>query len=303
MKHLLIAGGTGFIGYHLSLKFKKAGWKVTSLYISKPKKKRLVKGINYIKIDLTNSHQIKRKLQGKFTHVVNLSGHTRNLYLKKFKKKIYESHFLGTKNLINFFLNKKINSFVQIGSSAEYGNHKDPQKESDLCRPKNIYGKSKLKATKYALKTFYKFKFPVNVLRLFQVYGPLQGDNRVVSQLMRYCIQNKKFPTSDGKQVRDFCYVDDVVRAIYLLLKKNNIFGKIINIGYGKGTTIKNLIVNIQKVTKGGKPQYGLFKLRNHENPVLVPSISLAKKTLHWQPKINLADGLRKTKNSLIKNG
>ena len=159
MKHLLIAGGTGFIGYHLSLKFKKAGWKVTSLYASKPKKKRLIKGIHYIKIDLTKRHQIKRRLQGNFTHVVNLSGHTRNLYLKKFKKKIYESHFLGTKNLIDFFLKKKINSFVQIGSSAEYGNHKDPQKESDLCRPKNIYGKSKLKATKYALKLSINLNF------------------------------------------------------------------------------------------------------------------------------------------------
>ena len=87
------------------------------------------------------------------------------------------------------------------------------------------------------------------------------------------------------------------------MLKKKNIFGKIINIGYGKGTTIKNLIVNIQKVTKGGEPQYGLFKLRNHENPVLVPSISLAKKILHWQPNINLTNGLRKTKHSIIKMG
>ena len=54
MKHLLIAGGTGFIGYHLGLNLKKKGWKITSISLTKPKKKRFIKGINYLLIDLTN---------------------------------------------------------------------------------------------------------------------------------------------------------------------------------------------------------------------------------------------------------
>ena len=302
MRHILIAGGTGFIGYHLSLKAKKEGWKVTSLYISKPKKKRLIKGVNYIKIDVTKKKQFRYKLKDNYTHVVNLSGHTTNLYSDKYKKKINDSHFLGTKNLINFFLKKKIDSFIQIGSSAEYGNEKNPQNENCLCKPKNVYGKAKLKATLYALKMYRKFKFQVNIVRLFQVYGPLQGDNRAVTQLMKYCIKNKKFAASDGKQIRDFCYIDDVIRALYLLLEKKNISGKIINIGFGKGITMKKLIQAIQKSAKGGKPQYGLFKSRSHENPILVPKILLAKKILNWKPSISLLAGLNKTKNFIINN-
>ena len=53
MNHLLIAGGTGFIGYHLADKFKKKGWKVTSLSLKKPKKKKFLKGVKYILLDLT----------------------------------------------------------------------------------------------------------------------------------------------------------------------------------------------------------------------------------------------------------
>ena len=301
MKHLLIAGGTGFIGYHLALNLKKKGWKITSISLTKPKKKRFIKGINYLLIDLTIKSQIKKKLKENFTHVVNLSGYTLNLYSKKYKKKIYNSHLKGTQNLIDFFSTKKIKSFIQIGSSAEYGNAQDPQKEITKCRPKNIYGKAKLKATKFTINFAKKNNFPANVIRLFQVYGPNQGDSRAVTQLMKYCIKDKIFPASDGKQVRDFCFIDDVVQAINLLLKKR-ISGKIINVGFGTGVSMKKLIFSIQYVAKGGRPKLGLFKSRNHENPRLIPSILLAKKLLNWQPKTKLIQGLKKTKNFLVKH-
>ena len=107
MNHLLIAGGTGFIGYHLALNLIKKNWKVTSLSISKPKKIRKIKGVKYLFVDVTKKNEIQNKLLDKYTHVINLSGHTSNLYSKKYKKKIYNSHYIGTKNLINFFLKKK----------------------------------------------------------------------------------------------------------------------------------------------------------------------------------------------------
>ena len=62
------------------------------------------------------------------------------------------------------------------------------------------------------------------------------------------------------------------------------------------------MIFSIQLVTKGGRPKFGLFKSRNHENPRLIPSILLAKKLLNWQPKTKLIQGLKKTKNFLVKN-
>lgn len=298
MDHLLIAGGSGFIGYHVAKKFKKKGWKITSVSISKPKRTRTVKGVKYILLDLTKKKDISEKLEDNYDYVINVSGYTSNIHSKKFKGKIFNSHFYGAKNLIDFFKNKKIKLFVQIGSSAEYGNASGLLKESHNCKPVNNYGIAKLRATKYVIKNSKKKNLKASVLRLFQVYGPKQGQNRAVMQILKFCINNKRFPASDGKQIRDFCYVSDVANAIDLTFKRK-ITGKIINIGYGKGVSMKELINKIKEIAKGGKPEFGLFKNRNHENPILVPSISLAKKVLKWKPKINLEKGLIFTKKSL----
>ena len=297
MKHLLIAGGTGFIGYHLANRFKKKGWKVTSLSLKKPKKKRFLKGVKYILLDLTKKKHVKKKLNGDYSAIVNLSGHTTNLYSQNLKKKIFESHFLGAKNLINFFKDKKIESFIQIGSSAEYGKAKSPLKETIQCKPNNIYGRAKLKATNYILNLAKKNNMPAAVLRFFQVYGPKQGENRAVMQILKFCMNKKKFPASDGKQIRDFCYINDAIDAIELTIKKK-VSNRIINIGNGKGISMRKLINMIKEISNGGKPEFGVMKSRNHENPVLIPSISRAKKILGWKPKIKLKRGLKITKKN-----
>ena len=296
MKSILIIGGTGFIGSHLAQKAKNKGWQVTSLSLGKPKKKRRIKGIKYLKIDITKKNEIKKKLLENYKHVVNLGGHTSEINKKKYQKKIYNSHFKGSINLMNFFVNKNIKHFIQIGSSAEYGLTPSPQKETSKCKPANTYGIAKLKATNYLLKLHKKKNFNGNVLRFFQVYGPRQGKNRVIIQLLYSCYKNQIFPTSDGKQIRDFCYIDDAVESIFKILEQN-VYGQIFNIGYGKGISIRSLIEEIQKITKKGFPLYGKFKDRNYENLKLIPDIKKAKKILNWNPTISLKSGLKKTLN------
>ena len=66
---------------------------------------------------------------------------------------------------------------------------------------------------------------------------------------------------------------------------------------------MKNLILTIQRVAKGGEPQFGLFRSRNHENSSLVPSINSAIKILKWKPKVELLNGLAKTKIFMTKYG
>ena len=193
-----------------------------------------------------------------------------------------------------FLKKKKIKIFIQIGSSAEYGKAKSPLQETVNCKPNNIYGRAKLKATKYVLSVAKKNKFPATVLRFFQVYGPKQGENRAVMQILKFCINKKKFPASDGKQIRDFCFIKDAINAIELTINKK-VYRKVINIGYGKGISMRRLINIIKGIAKGGKPQFGVMKSRNHENPVLVPSIIRARKILGWKPKVKLKKGLKIT--------
>jgi len=296
--HLLVVGGSGFIGYHLALTAKKKGWKVTSISIHEPKKHRYVEGVNYLKIDITNLQKLKKKFYGSFTYVVNLSGYVNHTFLKNVEKKIIQTHFIGLINLTKVFSKRKIRKFIQIGSSAEYGGARAPQSESLHCLPNSLYALAKLASTEFLLMLYKTQKFPATILRFFQVYGPKQDQNRVLPQIIRGCLNNKKFPVSKGNQIRDFCYVDDAVKAIFLALTSRKTNGEIINIGFGRPIRIKDVIKKICKIIKGGKPQFGKIKYRKDENMEVYANIKKAFIKLRWKPKISFSSGIKIVINS-----
>ena len=202
--------------------------------------------------------------------------------------------------MIYFFLNKKIKKFLQIGSSAEYGNIKKPHSETLKCRPSSSYGKKKLEITNFLLKRFKQNSFPVIILRPFQVYGEKDNRNKILPYVLNKCLNNKKFDLTKGLQTRDFCYVDDVVRAIILMLKTTNkkVLGKIFNVGTGKSITIKKLVEIIQKKTNGGRPVFGKKALKENEILHSQAYIAKIKKYINWSPRISIENGI----NLLIKN-
>ena len=290
-KKILIVGGTGFIGYHLAKKCIKIGWQVTSVSSKSPSKKRRLRKVKYIISDITKKNILKKRVNNYYNYIVNLGGYVDHLN----KNKTFKSHYIGCKNITEIFFNKKPLAFVQMGSSGEYGRSKSPQHENSKCNPQLIYGQAKLLASKYLIKIFKKKKFPVIVLRLYQAYGPKQDLNRLIPIVINACIKNKKFPCSDGKQARDFLYIDDVVNAIIKALKSKKAIGQIINIGTGKPKKIKNIIKYIKKTLKGGDPQFGKIKLRRDEILKIYPNIKKAKKILNWNPKISFNKGLKLT--------
>ena len=299
LPHLLIVGGTGFIGYNLALSAKKKGWRVSSVSLNKPKKHRYVYGVNYLKIDITNYKDLKKKLKGSFTHVINLSGYVKHSVFKGTRNKIIETHFIGLINLTKIFLDKKIKKFIQIGSSSEYGDANAPQREDLYGFSNSSYALAKLASTKFLKMLFYTQKFPIIILRLFQVYGPKQDENRVLPQIIKGCLSNKTFPVSHGNQVRDFCYIDDVINAIFLAFKCKKFNGEIFNIGSGQPRKIKNVIRKIIKIIGKGKVQFGKIKYRKDENLKLYPNLEKTRRKLKWKSKINFDRGIRIVINSL----
>ena len=293
-KKILIVGGTGFIGYHLAKKSLKKGWKVTSISSNPPKKIRYLSKVKYIRCDITNKKLLEKNIRKPFDYVVNLGGYVDHSN----KKKTYKSHYEGCKNLTKVFLKKPPLSFIQIGSSLEYGVSRSPQKENIKCNLrsiKSVYGKAKLLSTLHMVNLFKKKKFPTTVLRLYQVYGPKQDTNRFLPITITGCLKNKKFPCSECNQLRDFTYVDDAVEAMIKSLTSKNARGQIINIGTGKPRIIKNVIEKVRKISKGGYPQYGMFKPRKFEIPKLYPAIEKAKNKISWKPKTLFEKGLKKT--------
>ena len=185
-----------------------------------------------------------------------------------------------------------------MGSSAEYGNVKSPQKESAKCNPKSVYGKAKLLSSIYLINLFKKKKFPSTILRLYNTYGPRQDLNRFIPIVISGCVKNKKFPCSEGNQIRDFLHIDDVIDAILKSLINKKAKGQIINIGSGEPRIIKNIIKYIKKISKGGFPLFGRVELRKDEILKSYPDINKAKNKINWRPKISFRKGLKVTIDS-----
>ena len=295
-KKILIIGGTGFLGYHLAKKCLLKKWDVTSISTNRPKKIRFLSKVKYIILDITNKKLLPQKIKSNYDYIVNLGGyvnHSKNL-------KTYQSHYNGSKNLIDFFSNKKIKSFLQVGSCVEYGKNKSPQSEKIITNIKDLkstYGRAKLSATNYLLKKNKTDNFPGNIIRLYLVYGPRQDFNRFIPQTIKGCLGNSNFPCSSGKQFRDFLYIDDAIDAIIKFLLARNLQGEILNIGAGKPKKIKKVINLIKDLVKLGNPSFDKIKMRPDEINSLYPNIKKAYKKLDWKPKVKFNDGIAKTIN------
>lgn len=288
---ILIVGGTGFIGFHLAKNCIKKNWKVTCVSTSSPTNNRRIRDAKYIITDISDKKKLSKSIKKKYDYVVNLGGYVDH----KNKKKTYKSHYIGCKNLINVLKDKTPKVFLQMGSSLEYGKNISPLKENYKCEPTSIYGKSKLLATEYLLKKYRKEQFPIVVLRLFQAYGPHQDINRLIPIVIDGCIKNIKFACTSGRQLRDFIYIDDVLKAIFFSLKDKKALGNIFNIGFGKPKKINYVIKKINSILKSGMPQFGKIKMRKDEIESIYPDIKKAKKLLKWRPKISFNKGLIKT--------
>tara|TARA_B100001175_G_C19410882_1_gene591061 strand:+ start:62 stop:982 length:921 start_codon:yes stop_codon:yes gene_type:complete len=291
---ILIVGGTGFIGYHLAKKSLKMGWQVTSISKKPPKKIRSVTKVKYLYCDLKKKKFLKKIIKTNYDYVVNLGGYVDHSNTKR----VIASHYLGCKNLTDIFIKKKIKSFVQMGSSLEYGNLKSPQKEIynyNFNLIKSTYAKAKLLATLHLIKMFKEKNFPSTILRLYLAYGPKQDFNRLIPVVIKACKENKKFNCSNGNQLRDFVYINDVIDAIIKALKNKNAIGQIINVGSGKPIKVKKIIMYIKKVLKGGQPLFGKIKLRKDESIKNYANVKKAKKLINWIPKISFKEGLDST--------
>ena len=172
---------------------------------------------------------------------------------------------------------------------------KAPQNEKTQLFPKTTYSLAKVKTTNYLKKIYRKEKYPFAIARLFLTYGPGQKNDRFLPQIIDGCLKNKKFPTTSGEQIRDFCYIDDTVSAILLILIDKKAIGKVFNVASGVPIKIKTVINMVNKIIGKGMPEFNKRKLQDGENEVLYADIKKMKKILKWKPRTLLLQGLKKT--------
>jgi len=294
MNRMLVVGGSGFIGSHLCRIAQARGYRVTSLSLHPPPAAGA--GVIYLTGNLSDRGLLKQLLAGRdFEYLVNCGGYIDHRSYFSGGRDLVETHFDGVQNLLDAVNRDCLKRFVQIGSSDEYGSVAAPQSEGAREAPISPYSLAKLAATHFLQMLWRTCQFPAVTLRLFLTYGPGQGDQRFVPQIINGCLQDRRFPASEGGQLRDFCYVDDVVEGILLALDAPAVCGRVINLASGTPVTIRAAIERIRAIVGRGQPDFGQIPYRAGENMALWADIKLAGELLGWAPRVQLDEGLART--------
>jgi len=291
---MLVVGGTGFIGKHLVSTATSEGYDVTVLSLGHNHAQ--LNNVEYYSADLTCFKELYDVLSEKEYHyVINLGGYVDHSKYRDGGNKVIKTHLTGVQNLLNCLNWESLESFIQIGSSDEYGSHAPPQHEGLREMPISPYSAAKTGVTQLLQMLNRVEGFPAVILRFFLIYGEGQNEQRFIPQIIAGCLKSETFPVSLGEQLRDFSHIDDIVNAILLAIKCPEAHGEIINIASGKPVKIKDVLEEIREIVGSGDPQYGVLPYRPGESMALYADISKANKILSWQPRITLNDGLNRT--------
>ncbi len=302
IKSILVIGSTGFIGINFINFIITKNFKITTISLNKKIKIKSNK-IRHIQCDISNYNLLKKKLIKKnFDYVVNFSGYVDHSNYKKNGKNIINSHLIGVVNILSILNISRIKNFVQIGSSEEYGLRKSPQSASEIGEAYTPYSYSKQSITNLLKMLSYNESLKYSIVRIFLVYGPGQGNDRVIPYIIESCLKDKKFNLTFGNQLRDFIFIDDLVRGIYLTMKSNKTHSQSLNLATGKPISIRKLTKMIQKKIGLGKPLFGKKVMKKNENLSLYADIRVNKNFIKWVPKIDMDIGLDKTIKYYSKN-
>lgn len=294
LPRILVVGGSGFLGSELCKKCLTEGLEVHSLSRTRPALP--IENVIYHYADLADSFLLRSALGNtKYDFVVNCGGKVDHRALSTGGIEVIDTHLRGVLNLLQVLDKSHIRRFIQIGSSDQYGALREPQSEVDREAPFTPYSFAKT-AVDHLLQMLWRSeKFPAVSLRLFLIYGPGQNPERLIPQIIRGCLENRRFKVSPGFQKRDFCSIFDIVEAIYRCLNSEVVNGKVFNVATGEGIMIRDIVAKIQKIAGGGEPEFGANPYRKGENMALVANIDQISQVLDWQPTITLDVGLKHT--------
>ena len=298
---ILVTGGRGFISQNLIIKlshhYKDAIF--FNLDIS-DKYCHLLEEINnieYYNIDLKNDKDLKNfikdKKPNKVFHLASNINRRRDLGLSK---KLIEDNLIGTINLLDSLVNIPLDSFVFMSTSEVYGDNLPPFNEKMVLSPVSPYSTSKA-ATELYCSLYYKLlDMPITILRLFNVFGPGQGSNMLIPQLINSCLSGKIIDLTEGEQKREFNYVKDVVNAIILASENKETHGKVINIGSGEVRRIKDIVEHIiDSINPSLKPIFGSKEYRSNEVWEMFSDNTLSMEILDWKPKYSFESAIKET--------
>lgn len=302
-RKVLITGAAGFIGSHLCDRFIKEGYQVIGMD-------------NLITGNLTNiEHLFKLKefefyhhdvsrfvhVPGNLDYILHFASPASPIDYLKMPIQTLKVGSLGTHNLLGLAKEKKAR--ILIASTSEvYGDPLvHPQTEEywgnvNPIGPRGVYDEAKRFQEAITMAYHRYHQLETRIVRIFNTYGPRMRveDGRVLPAFFSQAIKGTDLSIfGDGSQTRSFCYVDDLVEGIYRLLLSD--YSYPVNLGNPQELSIREFAEEILALVPGTKSKIAYHPLPVDDPKQRKPDISLAKRILSWEPKVNRAEGLAMT--------
>ncbi len=300
--NILITGGAGFIGSHISDALIVSGHSVVVLdNVSSGRFENLNPKAHFVEGDIRDKALIDRLFKEHQFDIVN--HHAAQMDVRKsVADPIFdaETNIIGTINLLEASRQYFVKRFIFASTGGAIYGEQDyfPADENHPTRPESPYGIAKRSVELYLHYYLTAHGLSNTVFRYANVYGPRQdphGEAGVVSIFTNSLLAGKQSVIfGDGKQTRDYIYVGDVVRAHLLALEKN-LDSETFNISTGIETDVNQLFSMLSGIITDGKAKASYSEARKGEQKRSVCSAEKAEKNLGWKPEVNLEDGLKQT--------
>tara|TARA_B100001167_G_C16742153_1_gene291592 strand:- start:177 stop:1160 length:984 start_codon:yes stop_codon:yes gene_type:complete len=313
--NILITGGAGYIGSHVSYLLIEKGYNITIIDSLITGNKQLVpKEANLEICDITDTDKVTQILKSKkFEAVLHFAGLIRVDESVKYPEKYIEFNYNKAKIFLDICFQNNLNKVIFSSTAAVYGSPKDKIIESDELNPLSPYADSKLMLENYLIDQSKNVNVKYIILRYFNVAGADQKMRtgliskfsthliKVASEVAtkkrnKLVINGDDYNTPDGTPIRDYIHVSDLadihLKSLEYLLKDNQ--SEIFNCGYGKGYSIKEVINCLNNLLETNI-NFEIGPRRDGDSECIVSNSEKFIKAMSWKPKFNDLNYILKT--------
>ncbi len=295
---VLVTGASGFIGRHLCAALAQRGAHIVAF--GRGGGVRDLPNADVYTVDLRDRETVRSTVQRTApTHVVHLAALRLGGGQPNEFRPSYEANLLATCDLAEAVLEVGgCRRFAYLSSAEEYGRAPVPFDASARESPLTAYGLSKLAATQFLQALGTTHDFPIAVLRATVVYGPGQQPGMFVPSLVRALVTGKKFPMTEGRQLRDLLYVEDLVDGILRALLMAERHDGAIHLSAGAAISIREVALLAAKIAGRQAEsllEFGAVPYRRGEAMEYWADNTATFKLLGWFPHVSLEEGLRRT--------
>jgi len=307
-KRIMVTGGAGFIGSHLTDRLLAQGHQVIVFdNLSSGSMDNVPAAAIFLQGDVCNPQELESAFANGLDAVFHIAGQASTIRAFDTPHIDLEINTIGTLNVVQKCIQHGVTRLLYASSMTAYG-HPDqlPVPESTPCNPISYYGITKYAAERYVHSSAQRndLTTPLNVtsFRMFNVYGERQKLDNPYQGVMGIFIGNalREEPIKifgDGHQSRDFIHIADVVSVWTAALENPATFGRVFNLGIGYACSMNELVRRILAGFGHDPGQYPInyYEERPGDQRHMTADISAVCETLDWQPEISLDAGIQRT--------